>query len=544
MDNLRISLEEIKLGTNNFDDCKCIGEGRYWKQYVGDIVHANKLTTVIAKRWDNKFPQSRHQFLEELHILNNEVGEQIIVYESASNGSLNKHLADASLSWMRRLKICIDVTKGLEFLHTSVSLMHRDIKSASILLDGDWKARISNLELSAQLSNMEEIHEHITADDNAYDSLSYVSEKDKNQSYLTKESDIYSLGVVLKEIFWGKLATPEDRGSHIIIDNGQEIHHHQDVFEGIKEQIDPKSFETLADIVGLCLAYKPYRPEATQVITQLEKALEFQYVDMMGSSSVEDTSDMDFFDSVARVTMTLKEIASATNNFADENIIARGSYGHVYKGSLLDHSGYLIRIVVRRSLRPKESFVVNDLKMYKNLKHKYIISPLKVDYHTYDQVYTIHKYEANESLDKHLTTLSWMQRLQICAGVAHALRYLHYGLKDDCSVIHGNIKSSKILLDHNWESKLHDFRCATKVKRHHLYLTSGYCGTLQYMDPAFESTGGLTHKSDVFFFGVVLFEVLFGTKASAQQGDNWYFAKMARLGYEENRLDDIIDRDL
>ncbi|KAL8233440.1 hypothetical protein R6Q59_019540 [Mikania micrantha] len=145
-----------------------------------------------------------------------EVGEQIIVYESASNGSLDKHLADASLSWMRRLKICIDVAKGLEFLHTSVSLMHRDIKSASILLDGVWKAKISNLEFSAQLSNMEAIHEHIT-DDNAYDSLSYVSEKDINQGYLTRESDIYSLGVVLKEIFWGKLATPEDRGSHIIV---------------------------------------------------------------------------------------------------------------------------------------------------------------------------------------------------------------------------------------------------------------------------------------------------------------------------------------
>ncbi|KAL8199927.1 hypothetical protein R6Q57_013495 [Mikania cordata] len=154
--------------------------------------------------------------------------------------------------------------------------MHRDIKSASILLDGDWKARISNLELSAQLSNMEAIHEHITADDNAYDSLSYVSKKDKNQGYLTKESDIFSLGVVLKEIFWGKLATPEDRGSQIIYYNGQEILHHEDVFEGIKEQIDTKSFETFADIVGLCLTYKPYRPEATQVITQLEKALEFQ----------------------------------------------------------------------------------------------------------------------------------------------------------------------------------------------------------------------------------------------------------------------------
>ncbi|KAL8263421.1 hypothetical protein R6Q59_024770 [Mikania micrantha] len=263
----------------------------------------------------------------------------------------------------------------------------------------------------------------------------------------------------------------------------------------------------------------------------------------MGSSSTEDTADMDISEYVKSLEIPLKVIASATNNFANENLIARGSYAHVYKGALSDSSGDLISIVARKCLQPIQSILVNDVTMYKNLKHKNIISLFKVG-GTDVEVYTIHKYESNESLDKHLTTLSWMQRLQICAGVAHALRYLHFGLKDDYSVIHGNIKTSKILLDHNWEPKLHDFRCAVKVKRHHLYLTGRYYGTLQYMDPAFETTGGLTHKSDVFSFGVLLFEVLFGTKASVQQGDNLYFAKMARHCYDEKRLDDMIDRDL
>ncbi|KAL8251419.1 hypothetical protein R6Q59_035112 [Mikania micrantha] len=239
----------------------------------------------------------------------------------------------------------------------------------------------------------------------------------------------------------------------------------------------------------------------------------------MGSSSTEDTADMDISEYVKSLQIPLKEIASATNNFANENIIARGSYAFFYKGALSDSSGDLIRIVVRRCLQPIQGVILNDVTMYKNLKHKYIISLYKVADTRYE-AYTIHKYESNESLDKHLTTLSWMQRLQICAGVAHALRYLHFGLKDDYSVIHGNIKTSKILLDHNWEPKLHDFRCAGKVKRHHLYLIREYNGTLQYMDPAFETTGGLTHKSDVFSFGVLLFEVLFGMKASVQQGDN------------------------
>ncbi|KAL8251418.1 hypothetical protein R6Q59_035111 [Mikania micrantha] len=282
-DKLHISLEVIKLGTDNFSDCKCIGEGRYWKQYAGEILHAdyNKHITVVAKRWDNKSPnQTLHQFIAELRILSqykheniislvgycNEGGERIIVYENASNGSLDKHLANASLSWSKRLKICIDVAKGLEFLHTSVQQMHRDIKSASILLDGDWKAKISNLELSAQLASMGSIHDHIT-DDNAYGSLSCVSKYDIKRGYLSKESDIYSLGVVIKEMFWGIPARPDHFRRY----------GYQDAFEGIKEHIDPKTFKTFADIAGRCLYDRAFiRPDATRVITKLEKALEFQ----------------------------------------------------------------------------------------------------------------------------------------------------------------------------------------------------------------------------------------------------------------------------
>ncbi|KAD5802980.1 hypothetical protein E3N88_14340 [Mikania micrantha] len=282
--NLHISVEVIKLGTDNFSDCKCIGEGRYWKQYAGEILHADKHITVVAKRWDNKSPQTRHQFLTELQILSqykheniislvgycNEGGERIIVYESASNGSLDKHLANASLSWIKRLKIFIDVAKGLEFLHTSVSRMHWGIKSASILLDGDWKAKISNLELSAQLSSMESIHDHIT-DDNAY-----VFEDNIELGFLTKESDIFSLGVVIKEMFMGIPVRYDHLRLYVYYSDGKEILQHRDAFEGIREQIDPKTFKTLADIASLCLTYESFRPDATELITQLGKALEFQ----------------------------------------------------------------------------------------------------------------------------------------------------------------------------------------------------------------------------------------------------------------------------
>ncbi|MFS7990302.1 putative protein kinase RLK-Pelle-CR4L family [Helianthus anomalus] len=255
------------------------------------------------------------------------------------------------------------------------------------------------------------------------------------------------------------------------------------------------------------------------------------------SSSTEDT---EFYEYVKSLLIPVQEIELATNNFSDENLLTPGSSFHVYKGLLLLQQGDSINIVATKC---KElSIFINEIKILKNLEHKNIISIYKLA-DAEDEGIIINKYEANESLDKHLSspTLTWMRRLLICVGVASALSYLHYDAKENHYVIHGNIESSKILLDHNWESKLHGFKFAVQARKHHLHLTSKYNGSLHYMDPAYEDTRGFNHKSDVFSFGVVLFEVLFGREATIPNDDNWYFARMARAHYEERKLDDLID---
>ncbi|XP_076947520.1 serine/threonine-protein kinase CDG1-like [Bidens hawaiensis] len=262
------------------------------------------------------------------------------------------------------------------------------------------------------------------------------------------------------------------------------------------------------------------------------------------SSSSEDIAAMSF-DEYCNDYLYIpsKEIEAATNNFADENLLKRGTSFEIYKGQLLQSGGF-IDIVARVPLQT--GVALNELRVTRNFNHKNLVSPFKISYNFEDQRITINKREVNESLDKHLSsqTLTWMQRLHICVGVARALSYLHYDADDDHYVIHGNIKSSKILLDHNWEPMLHGFAFAVRAKKHDLHLTSKYNGALPYMDPAYEDTGGLTHKSDVFSFGVMLFEVLFGREASIPNNDKWYFARLARSHYEERKLDDLIAPDL
>ncbi|MFS7990781.1 putative protein kinase RLK-Pelle-CrRLK1L-1 family [Helianthus anomalus] len=294
--NHQISLEAIKLGTQNFSNSNCIGEGRFWKLYEGEVADDNGRTPIVAKRWNRKSSQRYIRFLTELDTLSwlkderivalvgycSEMDENIIVYKHASNGRLDKHLGDPSLTWRKRLKIGIDVANGLKFLHRrgKIPRVHRNIKSGSILLDGDWNAKISNFEFIATNDYLSRA-EHVI-DDISCDSLGYM---DQYQDYpeLTYRSDIYSLGVVLIEMLCGRLAWGEGCENHYLSLGPLAVEHYNSkgnidemIFKGTKEQIALESLTTYLTIALKCLSFDWDRPEASDVAMQLNKALKFQ----------------------------------------------------------------------------------------------------------------------------------------------------------------------------------------------------------------------------------------------------------------------------
>ncbi|XP_071721025.1 receptor-like protein kinase HERK 1 [Rutidosis leptorrhynchoides] len=187
--------------------------------------------------------------------------------------------------------------------------------------------------------------------------------------------------------------------------------------------------------------------------------------------------------------------------------------------------------------------------MLSSLRHQNLVHFVGFCYENNEMI-LVNKYEANGSLDRYIgdpITLTWMQRLQICVGIARAISYIHYDEARDFSIVHRNVRSSKILLDDSWQPKLAGFELSmrsTKAGRD-LYVFAHPCGMKGYVDPKYIESSSVTHKSDVYSFGVVLFEVLCGRRAFMEtEGSGIMLSDLVKSHFENGTLDDMIDQSL
>ncbi|XP_057470221.1 probable serine/threonine-protein kinase PBL21 [Actinidia eriantha] len=219
---------------------------------------------------------------------------------------------------------------------------------------------------------------------------------------------------------------------------------------------------------------------------------------------------------VAR-SFTFRELAAATRNFREINLIGEGGFGMVYRGRLESGQIVAIKQLNLDGLQGNQEFIVEVL-MLSLLHHPNLVT--LIGYCTDgDQRLLVYEYMSMGSLEDHLfdiepdkEPLSWSTRIKIAVGAARGLEYLH--CKANPPVIYRDLKSANILLDENFNPKLSDFGHAKLGPvGDNTHVSTRVMGTYGYCAPEYAMSGKLTLKSDIYSFGVVLLELITGRKA-------------------------------
>ncbi|XP_076900762.1 uncharacterized protein LOC143555005 [Bidens hawaiensis] len=247
---------------------------------------------------------------------------------------------------------------------------------------------------------------------------------------------------------------------------------------------------------------------------------------------------------------SIEDIQLATWNFDVDLIIGKGGFGNVYKGHIFTRDTTPCFVAIKRldtfSNQGAAEFMT-EIEMLTKARHHNLVSLIGYCSEINEKI-LVYEYMPIGTVEHHLhkagTPLSWMDRLKISIGAARGLQYLHSGVHTKQEIIHGDVKSSNILLDENWAAKISDFGMSKVISQQSSGVITKVKGTFGYLDPEYCNTGKLTKESDVYSFGVVLFELLSGRCALdtlfVEDGIN--LAGWAKRSIKERRLDQVFVR--
>ncbi|KAF5802843.1 putative protein kinase RLK-Pelle-SD-2b family [Helianthus annuus] len=257
-----------------------------------------------------------------------------------------------------------------------------------------------------------------------------------------------------------------------------------------------------------------------------------------------------------------KELEEATDNW--KTLIGKGASALVFKGVLKDGTTVAVKRIQHEEERGEKEFR-SEIAAIASVQHTNLVRVLGYCIHN-NLRFLVFEYIPNGSLANWIFSrpmtgrsngvssgcLSWRLRSAVALDVAKALAYLHHDCRS--KVLHLDVKPENILLDQNHRAIVSDFGLSKLMSQDQSRVLTTLRGTKGYLAPEWLLELGVTEKSDVFSFGMVLLEMIGGRRnvTVIDTGDTGsrsskkfqYFPKIVMEKMKAGRVMEVVDQRL
>ncbi|KAL9368161.1 hypothetical protein Peur_039360 [Populus x canadensis] len=203
---------------------------------------------------------------------------------------------------------------------------------------------------------------------------------------------------------------------------------------------------------------------------------------------------------------TFEELQAATDDFSAKNTIYEGGIGTACRGKLSNNLKIVVKLHKSSSHQGEMNFksAVHSLK---KARHDNVLMLLGSCTEPSVRL-LVYEYACNGSVNQHISKhcplpLTWTERMKVAMGAARGLDYLHKN-----NIIHGNMRTRNIALNHDFEPMLGDFGLSSENPSDDIDFETGYVA------PEYQENRKLSTRTDVYAFGIVLLELITGRNAA------------------------------
>ncbi|KAH0465298.1 hypothetical protein IEQ34_005401 [Dendrobium chrysotoxum] len=239
----------------------------------------------------------------------------------------------------------------------------------------------------------------------------------------------------------------------------------------------------------------------------------------------------------------LEEIECATQYFSEANLIRKSNFSATYRGVLRDGATVAVKSISKTSCKSEEAEFLKGLKILTKLQHENLVRLRGFCCsRARGECFLVYDFISIGRLSQYLDVksqdtgwfLDWPSRVTIIKGIAKGIEYLHSSSANKPSVVHQNISADKILLDNNFNPYVTGCGLHKLLADDVVFSTLKANAAMGYLAPEYTADGRLTEKSDVYAFGIIVFQILMGKQ------------RVSHLKFvaEDDTIKDLIDEKL